>query len=159
MSAKSQRKKQAYEALKDKVPTPPAYEQPPAVPLPIFNTEELSSEAIEREPVKYLITCPHLAESRKDLNSDFYGYFEKHLVVRDGETIGCAFVKSCHECAATYVPSKNIEVVARVEYEMLSDHTLKAKLKNPGALRMVPTSDHGKKLAAEAAAEGPSTIH
>lgn len=108
--------------------------------------------------------CKHLKESRKSLDTDFYGYFEKYLVVAaNGETAGCFFVKQCHECAVNTRELKHtreFKLVARAIYMCLSEHTTKAMNKNLGTgYRIVSVSDRAKRLAEEAEAEGPDTIN
>src|SRR6266567_6529134 len=144
------------------VPTPPAYTQQPAVPLPNFNTEQLTKEAIEGVSAKNRCSwmeCRHLDESRKNLDTDFFGYFEKYLVVaEDGKTTIYVFMKWCHECAVntkTLTPPSTVTtLVARVTYMCLSDPTRKAmdKAMDKTGYRVVAVSDRAKKLAEEAEA-------
>jgi hypothetical protein len=132
--------------------TPPAEEQ---VELPIFNTKQLTNEAIDSLQHKVFMECVHLKESRKDPQSDFEGYTTKMQV--DG-VVGYVFLKTCSACAPKEDTDRT-KIVARLRYGMLSDFTLKAMFKNQGTKRMVPLTPIARKLAAEAETEGPSTIN
>ena len=149
-----------FEPNEELVSVLPAYTQPPAVELPNFNQEMLTDAAREKEPEAGYMLCKHLVESRKN-HTDFYGYFEKGLVKQDGKTLGVSFVKWCHECASRVTSGEErkgirVEVLARVAFCRLSDHTLKTMLKNGATMS---NSKRGERLAAEAAAEGTDTIN
>jgi hypothetical protein len=125
--------------------------------LPNFNEEQLTGESIAALKAKVLGECSHLRESRKDLNSDFYGYITK-VSLNGSDGVGYLILKSCQECASKR-DTTNTKVVARLAYSMLSDHTVKAMYKNPGPYNLVPMSERAQKLAAEVAAGGPDTVN
>jgi hypothetical protein len=158
MSTESERKKRVYEETRHNAAIAVSE---PVEDLPIFNTEQLTKEATDalvKNFSCYSATCDHIEESLQNPDSDFYGYFEKVEVRHEDEIVVYVLAKSCAACATK--DTANNTTVARIAYSLLSDHTIKAMLKNQGTERkMVPRSTYGKKLATEAAAEGPDSIN
>ena len=128
--------------------------------LPIFNTDQFTTEAIEKEPVKkMLLECVHLDEIRPNPALDFFGYQQKVQVKMNGEIVRYYFMKSCAACIAKGMPENSklsFEIVAREKYALLSDRTFKAFLRDPS---MVLLSERAKKLAAEVESEEPDLIN